>query len=199
MSDIVRDPGRWEDFSREAVLNDLSHVVPGRLYNALLTVATGQYGYVTTADAHALCIDPDRLRTMARRGAIEAIAHGLYRIPAVPKTALDKYMEATLWPRGGGILSHETALMLHELCDVDSERVNVTVPASVRVTRAIPAGYRLHHRHLLEVDRTEHAGIPIVTPVRAIRDAMDTGLDSHLIEQAIDTAHRRGLIGRHDG
>lgn len=172
--------------------------MPGRLYNTLLTVATGQYGYVTTADARALGIEPDRLRTMARRGTIEAIAHGLYRIPAVPKTALDQYMEATLWPRGGGVLSHDTALMLHELCDVNPVMVHVTVRADLRVTRAIPAAYRLHRRHLLQTERTQHAGIAIVTPVRAIREAMDSGLDSHLIDQAIDTAHRRGLIGRHD-
>ncbi|MGH7506250.1 MAG: type IV toxin-antitoxin system AbiEi family antitoxin domain-containing protein [Longimicrobiales bacterium] len=172
--------------------------MPGRVYNELLDFAAGQYGYVTTADARALGIDPDRLRTMARRGTIEPIAHGLYRIPAVPATGLDQYMEATLWPHGGGVLSHDTALDLHDLCDVNPAKVHVTVPARLRINREIPAAFRLHFRDLTDDDVTRHEGIPVVMPLRAIQDGIEAHLGNHLIEQAIESARRRGLIGRHD-
>jgi hypothetical protein len=79
--------------------------VPGANYNALMDIAVDQYGYVTTEDAAAVGVVADRLRTMAKRGLLERIAYGLYRVDAVPVTGLEQYMEATLWPRGGGVLS----------------------------------------------------------------------------------------------
>jgi predicted transcriptional regulator of viral defense system len=168
--------------------------VPGKLYNALMDVAVGQYGYVTTQDADAAGVAADRLRTMAKRGTIDRIAYGLYRIPAVANSNLDQYMEATLWPRGGGVLCHDTALDLHELCDVNPAKIHVTVAKDLRIARDIPAVYRLYHRDLDPEEITRHEGIPIVTPMRAIQDGIDAHLGGHLITQAIDTARRRGAI-----
>jgi predicted transcriptional regulator of viral defense system len=168
--------------------------MPGKDYNALMDVATGQYGYVTTGDAAAVGVAADRLRKMAERRTLDRIAQGLYRVPAVAPTGLDQYMEATLWPRGGGVLSHETALDLHELCDVNPAKIHVTVRKDLRITRAIPAVYRLDHRDLDEREITRHEGIPIVTPARAIADGIETHLGAHLIKQAIVTARRRGAI-----
>ncbi len=99
-------------------------------------------GYVTTEDAAAVGVAADRLRKTAERGTLERIAYGLYRVPAVPVTALDQYMEATLWPRGGGVLGHETALDLHDLCAVNPAKIHVTVRRDLRIRRSIPALYQ---------------------------------------------------------
>lgn len=156
----------------------------------------GQYGYVTTEDAAAVDVVADRLRKMAERGTLVRVAYGLYRVPAIPVTGLDQYMEATLWPRGGGVLSHDTALDLHELCDINPAKVHVTVHKDLRIRREIPAAYRLHHRDLTEREVTGHEGIPIVTPARAIRDGIEVQLGAHLIEQAIVNARQRGAISK---
>lgn len=161
-----------------------------------MDVAVGQYGYVTAEDAAAVDVVADRLRKMAERGTLERVAYGLYRVPAIPVTGLDQYMEATLWPRGGGVLSHDTALDLHELCDVNPAKVHVTVHKDLRIRREIPAAYRLHHRDLAERDVARHEGIPIVTPARAIRDGIEVHLGAHLIKQAIVTARERGAISK---
>lgn len=168
--------------------------MPGRVYTQLLEAANSQYGYVTTDDARAAGVDPAQLRIMSHRGLLDRVARAVYRFPLVPTAALDQYMEAVLWTRTSAALSHETALDLHGLCDVNPVRIHVTVPSSYRLRREAPGVYQLHTRDLDPGDVTRYEGIPIVTVYRAILDAIDSDLGGHLIDQAIDTARRRGLL-----
>lgn len=170
--------------------------MPGRHYLELLEFANGQYGYVTPEDARSRGVDPAQLRLMHHRGVLEWVAHGLYRFPVVPSSPLDQYMEAVLWSRTPAQLSHETALDLHDLCDVNPAQIHLTVPAAYRLRRHIPAAYRLHRRDLSAGDITRHEGVPIVTVRRAILDGIEAGLGGHLIDQALETTRRRGLLSR---
>ena len=171
--------------------------MPGRIYTQLLELANERFGYLTPEDARAAGIDPLRLTDLARRDLAEHVAQGVYRIPLVPRTALDQYMEATLWPRGvQGVLCHETALDLHELCDINPAKIHLTVPEHYRIRRAVPKLYVLHHRDLDDNDVTLHEGIPIVTPYRAILDGVEAHLGPRLLDQALETATRRGLLRR---
>ncbi len=173
--------------------------MPGRVYTQLFELANEQFGYVTPDDARAVGIDPLRLQDLARRRLAQRVAHGVYRIPLVPPTPLDQYMEATLWPQGvQGVLSHETALDLHELCDVNPAKIHLTVPEHYRVRRDVPKLYVLHHRDLDDADSTLYEGIPIVTPYRAILDGIEAHLGPRLLDQAIETTMRRGLLGRNE-
>jgi predicted transcriptional regulator of viral defense system len=172
--------------------------VPGRHYLELLAVANGQYGYVTAEDAREQGVDPAQLRLMHHRGLLERVAHGIYRFPTVPVTPLDQYMEAVLWTRTDAVLSHETALDLHDLCDVNPARIHLTVPAGYRLRRELPAAYQLHRRNLEADDVTRHEGIPVVTVRRAILDGIEVALGGHLIDQAVETARRRGLLAPFD-
>lgn len=173
-------------------------VVPGRIYLTLLDVANGQYGYVTSDDARAVRVDPAQLRLMHHRGLLDRLSVGLYRFPIVPTSALDQYMEATLWPRTPTVLSHDTALDLHDVCDVNPARIHLSVPAGYRLRRELPSMYELHLRALDASDVTAHEGIPIVTVQRAILDGIEVGLGGQLIDQAVATAKRRGLLSRDD-
>lgn len=168
--------------------------MPGRIYTELFEAATDQYGYVTTEDARTRGIDPAQLRILHHRGQLERVGHGLYRFALVLATSLDQYMEAVLWPRTLAALSHETALDLHDLCDVNPARIHVTVPAGYRLRRDLPAAYELHRRDLDPAHVTNHEGIPIVTIHRAILDGLEAHLGDHLIDQAIRTARQRGLV-----
>lgn len=169
--------------------------MPGRIYTQLLDVANAQNGFVTAEDAKALGINPLRLQDLTRRGTAQKVGHGLYRLTAIPATPLDAYMEATLWPHGTrGVLSHETALDLHELCDVNPARIHITVPKAFRPRRETPKLYVVHRRDLAEEEKTFYEGIPIVTPFRAILDGIEGHLGERLIGQAIDSAGRRGLL-----
>jgi predicted transcriptional regulator of viral defense system len=168
--------------------------MPGRAFTALLDHAQRQYGYLTPDDARELDVDPTQLRLMAARHTLEHIGHGLYRMPMVPVTSLDAYMEAVLWTGRRGVLSHETALDLHELCDVNPSAIHLTVPSGFRTRKAVPEIYRLHRFALDPAEIDWHEGIPIVTPERAILGGIEQALGWQLIDHAIETARARGLI-----
>jgi predicted transcriptional regulator of viral defense system len=168
--------------------------MPGRTFTALLDQAQQQYGYLTPDDARELDIDPTQLRLMAARHTLEHVGHGLYRMPMVPVTQLDAYMEAVLWTGRRGVLSHETALDLHELCDVNPSAIHLTVPRGFRTRKAVSEIYRLHRFDLDSAEVGWHEGIPIVTPERAIIGGIEQALGWQLIDQAIETARARGLI-----
>lgn len=171
--------------------------MPGRVYTQLLELANERFGYLTPDDARAAGIDPLRLQDLTRRGLAERVARGVYRIGLVPRTSLDQYMEATLWPQGvKGVLCHETALDLHDLCDVNPAKIHLTLPAHHRVRRTVPKVYILHHRDLDDADTALHEGIPIVTPYRAILDGIEAHLGPRLLGQAVETAAGRGLLRR---
>jgi len=125
--------------------------VPGAAFNQLADLAADQYGFVSQHDARELGIQPMTLIRMAERGTLERRGHGLYRLRYFPVSPLDSYMEATLWPRGvRGVLSHETALQLYELSDVNPSKIHITVPPGHRIRREIPTLYRVHHEALAD-------------------------------------------------
>lgn len=169
--------------------------MPGAIYNEVFDLGADNYGFVTQEQARELGIPAQRLVVMRSRGLLERRRHGLYRVTALPVTPLDGYMEATLWPVGvQGVLSHETALELHGLSDVNPARIHVTVPRRYRTRRPIPAQYIIHHADLTPADIASHEGIPIVTAARAIRDAHASHLGPALIRQAIDDGERIGKL-----
>jgi len=171
--------------------------VPGAVFNQLADVAADQYGFVSQHDARELGIQPMTLIRMSEHGTLERRGHGLYRLRYFPASPLDSYMEATLWPRGTrGVLSHETALALYELSDVNPSKIHFTVPRDHRIRRDIPALYRIHHETLPDEAITFHEGIPIVTPDHAIRQSHAAHLGPALIGQAIDHGVSNGRLSR---
>lgn len=168
--------------------------MPGPVFTKLLDHAQQQYGYLTPDDARAADVDPAQLRLMAARQTLEHVGRGLYRVPWVPPTRLDAYMEATLWTGRRGVLSHDTALDLHELCDVNPNAIHLTVPTDFRTRKQVPATYRLHRADLAPSEIVWHEGIRMVDPERAILGAIDQALGWQLIDRAIESARARGLV-----
>lgn len=169
--------------------------MPGKLQRALFEIAEDNYGFVTTSQAIEIGVSRHRLADLARLGTIQRVAYGVYRIVDFPATQLDSYFEATLWPQGvRGVLSHETALDLWDLCDVNPAKVHITVPRSHRVRRQVPALYVLHHDDFDPTDLDNFEGIPITAVERTLRDCITAGSRHDLIEQAIANAVERRAI-----
>lgn len=164
------------------------------LFKQLLRRAFLQFGYVTTDDAREMGIDPAQLRLMHSRGAIERCHQGIYRVPNVPDTELDHYMEMHLMTSRKGVLSHDTALGTYEVCDICPSETHLTVPKGFRTRKQGPRYLKLYRRQLDACDIESYEGIPRVTLERAIRDCAGTSAHSHKVPQAIETAHHRGLL-----
>jgi predicted transcriptional regulator of viral defense system len=120
-------------------------------------------------------------------------------VPLLPPSEWDSYMEAALWPRGTrGVISHESALDLYDLSDVNPAKIHLTVPRHHRIRREVPAAYVVHHEDLRSDEVTLYEGIPVVTAERAIRELHDAHLGRHLIAQAIEDGNRKGLLTKRD-
>lgn len=168
----------------------MSDTARTRLWN----VAVDQYGYVTTADARVLGIAVVELGKLHARGKLERAAYGIYRFPEFPVSARDPYMLSVLWAGGRGVLSDATALDVYELCDVNPDRIHVTVPPGYRPRREGGHLYVVHHRALKAEERGWWEGIPAVTPAAAVRQAVDGAVPRHLAEQAVAAGRDRGVI-----
>lgn len=167
--------------------------MPGRIWEQAFDIATEQYGFITFADVRRLGADPARLRRWHLADRIDRIGHGIYRFRQIPTTQLDPYMLATLWPSGRGILSHDTALELYELCDINPDKIHLTLPVNYRPRRQGGEQYVLHYKNLKDDELAWHEGIRIVVPAVAIRQAVHTSVPTYLVRQAIEKARRLGL------
>lgn len=169
--------------------------MPGSAYVAIYEIAEEQNGYVTAAQAAAVHVGKGTLAKMARRGVLERVSWGVYRLSRFPSSPLDQYVEASLWPLSArGVVSHESALAVYGLSDVSPTKIHVTVPRSVRVRRRLPAGLVVHRADLDPADAQVHEGVPVTTPERTIRDCHAAHLGPALVRQAIRDGRRTGHL-----
>ncbi|MBC7460543.1 MAG: type IV toxin-antitoxin system AbiEi family antitoxin domain-containing protein [Thermoleophilia bacterium] len=167
----------------------------GSIEQQLYDLAEDNYGYVTTRMAAAASIPAHRLVQLAERGALERVSRGVYRLVRFPPSPLDSYMAATLWPSGlQGVLCHDTALDLYDVCDINPHRVHIAVPRSHRVRRAVPKQYVIHHVDLEAIEISAVGGIPVTKLLRTIADCVAAGVGTYLLEQAVANGTSRGLL-----
>lgn len=91
------------------------------------------------------------------------------------------------------MISHESALELHDLSDVMPTAVHISLPRARRGQRPRP-GVRFHtleHPPSSSEVVTLH-GIPTTTPERTIADAIESGTQPEQIEMSIRQALDRG-------
>ena len=127
----------------------------------------------------------------------QRVAYGLYRFPEWPAGTRDHLMEAVLWTRDpDAALSHDTALDVYDLSDINPSRVHVTVARRSKPLRRghAPAAYVVHYEDLAPSQRGYWEQIPTVTVPTAIDQCIASGVRPDLIRQAIAAARTQGLI-----
>ncbi|RIK66088.1 MAG: hypothetical protein DCC65_10715 [Planctomycetota bacterium] len=164
----------------------------------LTAVANGQGGYFTAKQAQAAGYDYPHLVYHIDTGNFERVGHGIYRLPSVRPAEHDDLIRLTLWSRARddrpqAVVSHETALALHELSDVLPSKTHVTVPKSFRKTA--PRGCVLHKAAIQPGDIEEREGFRITGPLRTLLDVADYTSQDQL-EKAVRQALERGLVRR---
>lgn len=174
-----------------------SERMPTDRFAELAEIAADQHGLFTLEDARAVGYADNTIAQMARRGRLERVSQGIYRIPFLPAGRLGAYMEAALWPVGvKGVLSHATALELWDVSDINPAKIHITVPRVHRPQRALPGAYAIHREDLApaEVDAIEL--VPVVTLACAIRECAADHVAADLLEQAVRAGAGRGLLDR---
>jgi predicted transcriptional regulator of viral defense system len=176
--------------------------MPRTRMDELHALAEEHDGLLTSKEARALGIQDSVLVRLAQRGRLERMSRGVYRIAHYPTDRLAQYREAVLWAQANHhgperiALSHETALLIYGISDLNPSRVHLTVPRSVRLRRERPDWITTHQADLAEKDVAQHEGIPVTTVSRSIMDVLSTTHRTEIARQAITEALRDGLLSR---
>jgi len=161
----------------------------------LIEQAAEQHGFVRTADAVKMRVNPAAIRKLAAAGRLEHRGWGLYRVTAFPATQHDEFHEAVLWANGVGIVGGEAALALWDLADVNPRKIEIIVPPNYEPRRQGHERYKTRRRKIADSDIETVDNIPVLAARVAIADAIKAGVAGKLIEQAITNARGRNLIG----
>ncbi len=164
-------------------------------WNRLFETAAAQQGLFTTQQAAEAGYSPQLLIHYLRIGRAIRVRRGIYRLVHFPAGEHEELVTAWLWSERSGIVSHQTALALHELSDALPAQVHMTLPSSWRARRLrVPAGVVLHHADVPPKDRAWVGAVPITGPRRSLNDCGRDGLSPDLLRQAAQQALRRGLV-----
>jgi predicted transcriptional regulator of viral defense system len=163
------------------------------LRRRLLAIAAIQSGYFTAAQALDAGYSYPAQGYHAKRGNWLRVDRGIYRFPEWPTGPRDDLVRWSLWSRGRAVVSHETALSVHELGDVDPARVHLTAPPNFRQKNP---GVVIHRADLATRDVEEHEGFRVTTPLRSLLDVAAGELDLDQFGQAIAEALARGMTTR---
>lgn len=166
-------------------------------WRSLYTVASAQEGYFTTAQAAEAGHSRQLLRKHLGAGRIVAVMRGIYRIVDFPAGEHDDLVVAWLWTRQEGAISHDTALLLHELSDALPAQAHVTVPESWRRRRLrVPSGVLLHFADIDPSQRSWVGSVPVTSVSRTLVDCASSHVAPDLVNQAYRQALLRGIIRR---
>ena len=161
----------------------------------LREIALDQYGYVTMAQAINAGLSKAAVLMLTQRSRLERVAHGVYRVPQVPPTQYDRYMLAVLWPGvPEACLSHDTALEVYDVSDINPSVIHITVAKRRRISRTGGDKYVLHKHDLGSKQIAWWEGIPTVTLPVAIEQCISSGVPTYLIRQAFERAPKIGAL-----
>jgi predicted transcriptional regulator of viral defense system len=166
---------------------------------ALLMLAHEQGGSFTTKQAIQAGYGYRHLDYHETAGNFERVGHGLYRLPTIPPAEHDDLIRLTLWSRDRqdvpqAVVSHESALVLHDLTELLPDRIHLTVPPKFR--KPPPRGCVLHKAVLAAEGVEERAGFRVTTPLRTLLDAAASGVSQEQLQKAVKEALSRGLVRR---
>lgn len=168
-------------------------------WNKLYEVVAAQDGYFTARQAAAVGYSPQLLVHYLRTGKVTRPQRGIYRLVHFPPGEHEELALAWLWSEQLGVVSHQSALALHELSDVLPDKVHLTLPLACRSRRfRVPPGIELHHADVPRSERTWFGPVSITGARRSLLDCARAGLSPELVEQAAKQAERRGLVTKKD-
>lgn len=167
-------------------------------FSTLFGIASGQHGYFTAAQARSSGFSDSLLAYHAQTGKFSRVHRGVYRLRDYPSSSREEVVAA--WLAVGNdvaVVSHESALDLHELSDAIPNAVHLTVPRSKRNLPDLP-GVKIHTttRPLGPGDVTKRDGIRVTSVARTIVDAAEAGTGPEQVMLAIQQALRLGLTTR---
>jgi predicted transcriptional regulator of viral defense system len=168
--------------------------------DALFAVAEGQQGYFTSKQATNAGYQLGSQAHHVKSGNWTRVERGIYRLTRFPQSPEEQLVIYALWSRNRegrpeGVYSHQTALSIHELSDVNPAKLHMTVPTAFRRTAKTPNVLVLHRSNLDQKDIELRQGFAVTRPLRTIADlAVAESTARDLVQQALMEGRRSGVI-----
>jgi predicted transcriptional regulator of viral defense system len=155
-------------------------MVSSSTFSRLVPVAEEQWGLITRRQAQWTGVSPATMQRLAAAGALNRVAHGVYRLAGSPVPDHLALRAAWLQLAPGvparkrtpeqGITSHRSAAVLYGLGQLPADRHDFTLPAR-RQSRW--SDIRLHQRAICPAERAAIGGLPVTRPARIVADLLD--------------------------
>jgi|ERR1051325_5265070 predicted transcriptional regulator of viral defense system len=168
----------------------------------LFEIAESQQGFFTAKQAKAAGFAENTHPYHVQVGNWIREHRGIYRLAFFPPAEHPDLVKWALWSQNRdeemeGVYSHQTALSLHELSDLNPARLHMTVPSHFRRNSEIPAILVLHYAELPAGDIQTAQGFKYTRPLRTIIDLIEADtVERTFLRQALRQALHRGLITR---
>jgi predicted transcriptional regulator of viral defense system len=164
---------------------------PAALRRQLTALAARQAGYFTSAQAREVGYSYPAQKYHADRGNWERVRRGIFRIPDWPAREDDAFVLWNLWSGSRAVLSHQTALAVHDLGDANPVRAHLTVPHGFR---AGDPALVLHKADLGPADVEEREGYRVTTAERTLLDVAAGDVPQEQVQSAVSDAVGRRLV-----
>ncbi|MEP7121708.1 MAG: DUF4365 domain-containing protein [Byssovorax sp.] len=197
-------PVRFEDLQ---IVEEYLDWLPGHLpwaamYEALdkLTKIAGHNeGYFARADGRAAGATEAVFDALVSERKIEQITSDVFHLNHFARSDHEQLVSLWLQTDRRGILSHDTALLLHEISDIAPKRRHITVPPGWDPgERKLDRKIVLHHAAVGEDEIRWLGPVPYTAPLRTLRDCIAAHLPPDLIAQAIANGLRLGMFTEAD-
>ena len=177
----------------------MKHKETRKKEKALIEVANAQGGYFTAKQA-LRCGYSHRIQKyhVETKHWIKE-DRGLFRFDFL-YSKYDEYFKAIFITRDRndlpqGVISHESALFIHELGEIIPHKVHITVPKTYR-KKFTEKKYSIFKEDLEQNEITNKEGIPLTTPIKSIIDVFER-IDLEQIEKIINEASKKGYVNQH--
>jgi predicted transcriptional regulator of viral defense system len=168
--------------------------------DVLFEFAEGQEGYFTAKQAAAAGYQLGSQAHHVKSANWVRVERGIYRLARFPQSPEEQLVIYSLWSRNRagepqGVYSHQTALSIHELSDVNPARLHMTVPTAFRRRANAPGILILHRGELGAADVEQRHGFAVTRPLRAVADVAGAeSVSRDIVKQALTEGRQRGLI-----
>lgn len=168
----------------------------------LFEIAEAQQGFFTSKQAKSAGFDERNHPYHVHAGNWIREHRGIYRLASFPPPERPDLVLWALWScnRKGkieGVYSHETALSIYDLSDLNPSKLHMIMPKTFRRMSKTPKGIVLHKADLDRADVVQRDGYLVTRPLRAIIDLIGTdSADEESLRQALGDGMNRGLITR---
>ena len=163
----------------------------------LFETASLQQGYFTAKQAIRAGFSY-RMHTHYRQnGEWLEIDRGIFRLAQFPNSPDEDFVRWSLWSRDRNgrpqaVISHESALSIHDLSDVMPSKIYFTVPPGFR--KKAPKGCVIYRGRISDDEKEQREGFFVTNPLRTIIDSAGSNFSIDYLEQAIQETCDKGMI-----